>query len=47
MPGAKMSHCTKGHRLTPRNLYTRKNGSRECRECSIQRARKHRKEKKP
>ena len=43
MPGAKMPRCTRGHMMTGRNLYWRKDGSRECRECSIERARKHRK----
>jgi hypothetical protein len=27
------THCTHGHELTEENVYIRKNGERECREC--------------
>ena len=34
MAGKKKKFCKNGHRLKGRNLYRRKDGSRECRVCS-------------
>jgi arginyl-tRNA--protein-N-Asp/Glu arginylyltransferase len=38
MAGKKKTFCKEGHRLSGKNVYRRKNGSRECRECSRVRA---------
>ena len=37
--------CRRGHALTKMNLYLRKDGTRECRKCSLVRARDAEKEK--
>lgn len=31
---ARKTHCPRGHEYTPENLLPRKNGKRDCRECS-------------
>lgn len=41
MAALKKSKCKRGHRLAGRNLYERANGYRECRECSLGRARRY------
>ena len=33
------THCARGHELSGANLYKRRNGTRECRQCSRDRAR--------
>jgi hypothetical protein len=38
MAGKKKQFCKSGHRLNRQNTYKRKNGTRECRECSRIRA---------
>ena len=32
---AKKTHCKYGHEFTPENTYKRKDGGRQCRECTI------------
>jgi hypothetical protein len=34
MAGKKKTKCKNGHRLNRKNTYLRKDGSRECKECS-------------
>jgi hypothetical protein len=34
MGALKSQRCARGHKLTAKNLYARKNGQRECRACS-------------
>ena len=34
MAGKKKSFCKYGHRFNRKTTYRRKNGTRECRECS-------------
>jgi hypothetical protein len=34
MAGKKKRVCKRGHRMTLENTYKRKDGTRECRECS-------------
>lgn len=46
MGALKSTHCSKGHALIADNLYQRKNGSRECRACSLERAKAFQKIKK-
>jgi hypothetical protein len=42
--GAHKSYkCSKGHILKDGNLYIRKDGTRECRKCSLDRGQKRRK----
>lgn len=36
--------CNRGHRLVGKNLYLRSDGMRECRQCSLIRARRHNRE---
>ncbi len=38
MGALKSKTCSKGHPLEGENLYQRKNGTRECRQCSRDRA---------
>jgi len=38
------SKCKRGHRMVGKNLYLRTNGMRECRQCSLNRARKYNRE---
>lgn len=38
---ARMTHCTRGHELTPENLYIRSCGRRACRPCTLQRNREY------
>jgi hypothetical protein len=38
MGALKSYKCSRGHVLAGKNLYIRKNGTRECRKCSLQRA---------
>lgn len=40
--GKPWTHCKAGHRLTPDNIYTARNGSRRCKTCSKENARKQR-----
>jgi hypothetical protein len=40
------THCTHGHEFTPENTQVRKNGSRACRTCAVERTRAWRAEKK-
>ncbi len=44
MGALKSLKCSRGHRLVGKNLYIRKDGTRECRQCSLIRSRKHKKE---
>jgi len=37
----KLAKCRYGHRMIGKNLYLRENGKRDCRECSLKRARKN------
>lgn len=39
MGALKSPRCSKGHKLAGKNLYIRKDGQRECRTCSLLRAR--------
>jgi len=39
MGALKSLRCSKGHLLKGRNLYLRKDGTRECRACSLARGR--------
>jgi len=41
----KSKRCSSGHLLSSRNLYIRKNGTRECRQCSLNRSAEFIKEK--
>lgn len=34
----KRETCCRGHEMTPDNLYQRKNGTRECKKCSLRRS---------
>ncbi len=36
--------CSRGHRRTPRNTYTRRNGWRQCWICKIEQDRRYREE---
>jgi hypothetical protein len=45
MGALKSYKCSKGHILKGKNLYSRANGSRECRKCSLERSRRQRKER--
>jgi len=40
MGALKSKRCSRGHLLAGRNLYMRKDGSRECLRCSLERATK-------
>ena len=46
MGALKSYRCSKGHVLKGGNLYIRKDGTRECRKCSLARQKKWRQEKK-
>ena len=35
--------CKRGHRMVGKNLYVSPDGSRECRQCSLIRARRYKK----
>ncbi len=36
--------CKRGHRMVGKNLYHLQNGKRECRQCSLIRARRYKRE---
>lgn len=40
MSGKKKTHCKRGHKLIRKNLYIRKDGTRECKLCSLARGRR-------
>ncbi len=40
MGALKSPTCSKGHKMEGDNLYLRKDGSRECRQCSLDRGKK-------
>lgn len=40
MGALKSTKCSKGHRMSGKNLYVRADGSRECRKCSLARSKK-------
>jgi len=42
----KKTKCRRGHRLVGKNLYLRSDGFRECRQCSLIRARRYNRIKK-
>lgn len=46
MGAIKAYKCNQGHVLKGGNLYLRKNGTRECRKCSLARQRKWREDRK-
>ena len=31
----RQTHCRKGHEMTPENTYTRTDGKRRCRTCTL------------
>lgn len=45
MGALKSIRCKKGHLLKGQNLYVRRNGTRECRRCSIERSQQWRKQR--
>lgn len=46
MGALKSSRCSRGHKLSGKNLYIRTDGTRECRKCSLERSRKQREQRK-
>lgn len=39
MSGIKSAVCSRGHRLSGKNLYRRRDGGRQCRACALKRIR--------
>lgn len=39
--GAKKTHCDRGHPFDQENTYTKKNGTRQCKECGRENARRY------